>query len=101
MNLEKGIELFEAAKYDEAYDLLMELKEQQPENDQIYYYLGKILYKRQKFGDAINQYLKALEINPEYKEAEIGIRLIRNISSISNSFYFENPYTDEDLIENL
>lgn len=101
MSVEKGIELFNQDKYEEAFEILNALKADNTENDILYYYLGKILYKKQQFGEAINHYNKALEINPKNKEAEIGIRLIRNINGIANTFYFENPYTDDDLIPNL
>lgn len=101
VTLEKAIELVDAELYNEAFESFQLLKEKYPENAEVYYYLGKLLYKKQNFGDAINMYLKALEIEPSMKKAEIGIRVIRNIVGISNSFYFENPYTDENLISNL
>ncbi len=40
---------------------------------------GRIYYKMQKWGDAMNDYSAVLEINPENQEAKSGIVMARSI----------------------
>ncbi|MEI8112785.1 MAG: tetratricopeptide repeat protein [Bacteroidia bacterium] len=40
---------------------------------------GRIYYKMQKWGDAMNDYSAVLEINPENHEAKSGIVMARSI----------------------
>ncbi len=101
-NLKIAIEAYEDYRLDEAEQLIQKyLKESKENHDVAYAYLGRIRYKWQKFGEAINMYNKALEINPDYEFAKTGITLIDNITAIRNTFYFENAYTDDEIIPNL
>jgi len=40
---------------------------------------GRIYYKMQKWGDAMNDYSAVLEINPENHEAKSGLAMAKNI----------------------
>ncbi|HZL10835.1 MAG TPA: tetratricopeptide repeat protein [Prolixibacteraceae bacterium] len=40
---------------------------------------GRIHYKMQKWGDAINDYALVLELDPENSEAKSGLEMTRNI----------------------
>ena len=95
----EALNLFEKSKLDEAMKKFEKIIEIDPNNDEAYYYLGKIQNKFQNFGQAINYYNKALEINPDNEKVKNAITIVNNILNISNSLYYENPYTDDDLYE--
>jgi len=100
--LERAIEAYDDFRLDEAEELLLEsIDKKEGALDVTLSYLGRIKYKNQKFGEAINCYNRALEINPDNDFAKTGITLINQITAIGNSFYFENAYTDDELIPNL
>jgi len=40
---------------------------------------GRIHYKMQKWGDAINDYSSVLELDPDQPEAKSGLKMARNI----------------------
>ena len=96
---QEAVSLFEANKLDEAKEKFEKIVEIEPKNDEAYYYLGKIQNKFQNFGQAINFYNKSLELNPDNEHVKQSIGIVNNILNISNSLYYENPYTDDDLYE--
>ncbi len=65
----------------------------------MHYYYGRILKKQQRFGDALNAYNRALEIDPDHTKAKAGIFLVNSILSIENNLYYENTYTDEGMYD--
>ncbi|MBE9468041.1 MAG: tetratricopeptide repeat protein [Bacteroidetes bacterium] len=91
--------LFEKNKLEEAEKLFNKIVENDPNNDEAFYYLGRIKNKFQNFGQAINYFNKALEISPDNEKVKHAIISVNNILNISNSLYYENPYTDDDLYE--
>lgn len=60
---------------------------------------GKILTKKQQYGDALNIYNHVLNIDPAHQKASTAIKMINGILEIRRTFYFENPYTDDDLYD--
>ena len=96
---QEAVNLFEENKFDEAKEKFEKVVKIDPNNDEAYYYLGKIQNKFQNFGQAINFYNKALELNPDNEHVKYAINIVNNILKISNSLYYENPYTDDDLYE--
>lgn len=97
--LKEGIALFESYKLDEAQQIFELLVERDIENMEAQLFLGKIYTRKQKYGDAINCFNQILEKNPEHSEAKTGLTLISGILKLTNNFYFENSYTDDDLYE--
>lgn len=95
----EAVKLFEENKFDDATKKFEKIVEIEPKNDEAYYYLGKIQNKFQNFGQAINFYNKSLELNPDNEHVKQSIGIVNNILNISNSLYYENPYTDDDLYE--
>ncbi len=53
--------------------------EQSPDDDALYVERGKMYHKKGMFDRAQNDFQRALEINPENKEAAAFIELIREI----------------------
>lgn len=100
--LDKAIKAYDDFRLEEAELLFTEsVNIKEGAEDVALSYLGRIKYKNQKFGEAVNLYNRALEINPDNDFAKIGITLINQITAIGNTFYFENAYTDDNLIPNL
>jgi len=91
--------LFKEYKLDEARELLDFVLTNDPDNKEALILLGKIHARTQNFGPAINCFNKVLTLDPENLEALTGLKLIQNILQLTNNFYFENAYTDDDLYE--
>jgi tetratricopeptide (TPR) repeat protein len=56
--VEKGIELYNSSKYQEAEKVLREALKAAPRNAQANYYLGLSVLQQQKYGDALDIFLK-------------------------------------------
>ncbi|MDR1197880.1 MAG: tetratricopeptide repeat protein [Prevotellaceae bacterium] len=66
---------------------LMRLSEhinQNPADDNAYYLRGNIYRKMNLFGDALNDYYRALELNPQ-SEAAIAIEILNEILEFRNT----------------
>ena len=99
--ISQTIELFNQHKYSEALSQIEAAKEEGIVSFDLYLYQGRILQKMSQYGPAINSYTRAMEINPNDPRPQNEIQLIKDILSITNNFYYENPYTDLDLIDKL
>jgi len=97
--INKANELFRNFKLDESREVLEKLIEQEPENLGALVLLGKIHSRTQNYGDAINFFNRVLDKNPDHSEAITGLQLIKNILQLTNNFYYENAYTDDDLYD--
>lgn len=97
--LKKGINLFESYKLDEAQQVFEQLIRQDVDNIEAQFFLGKIYTRKQRYGDAINCFNYILEKHPAHSEARTELILISGILKLTNNFYFENSYTDDDLYE--
>jgi cytochrome c-type biogenesis protein CcmH/NrfG len=57
---------------------------QNPADDNAYYLRGNIYRKMNLFGDALNDYHRALELNPQ-SEAAIAIEILNEILAFRNT----------------
>lgn len=64
---------------EQAHSLISGLLKSKEENEEFYFQLGRIHYKRQEWGEAINAFNKVLDINPNHKEAQSLIEMAKNI----------------------
>jgi len=60
---------------------------------------GKIYTRQQHYADALNVFNRVLIVEPQNEIAAYSIKMINDILKISRTFYFENPYTDDDLYD--
>jgi len=68
----------------------------QPGNGELYFMRAELFYKLNRYGDAINDYNKVVELNPENKEAAGKIDLIHTILRYHNTDIYANPNTNMD-----
>lgn len=71
-------ELFKENKYNQAEPLLNQLILKGSKNPEIFQMLGTIYYDRGKFNKAIKAFKRALEIEPTYTDASVGLSIILN-----------------------
>lgn len=74
-------ELYENNKLDEALRILNESLEENPEDENIHLWIGKVHYKKGEWGLAINAFNEVLEINPQNQEAKSSAELASSIIS--------------------
>lgn len=92
-------ELFQQYKLDEAQELFEQILANDTTNKEALVFLAKIHTKTQNYGAALNCYNQVLQFDASNNESLTGIKLIKNILQLSNNFYYENPYTDDDLYD--
>ncbi len=97
--IEKIDNLIEDYKLEEALKLIEEALAKKDKDLDILCLKGKIMSKKQQYGDALNIYQHVLQLSPENEKALSSIKMINNILSIRRSFYFENTYTNDELYE--
>lgn len=71
-------ESFVEGKYQKAEPLLSQLLLLETRNPEIYQMLGTIYYDRGQFKKAIKTFQRALEIDPTYTDASVGLSIILN-----------------------
>ena len=74
-----GSELFNKKKYDEAEIEFSTAIQYNPKVGHFYLHRGNALYLQQKFEDSYNDYEKALELNPQLREAGERLNQFRNL----------------------
>lgn len=79
-----------------AVKMLDEAIKAQPDDEDFYFARAELLYKLNRYGKAINDYNKVVELNPENKEAIGKIDLIHTILRYNNTDIYANPNTDMD-----
>ena len=94
-----AIDLFRNYKLDESRDILEEIIKVEPLNIDALVTLGRIHSRTQSYGQAMNYFQKVVEVEPNNSEAITGLQLIKNILQLTNNFYFENAYTNDNLYE--
>jgi tetratricopeptide (TPR) repeat protein len=99
--ISEAVELFNQHKYHEALTEIENAKKEGDMTFDLYLYQGRILQKMSQYGPAINSLEQARKLNPNDPRPENEIQLIKNILAITNNFYYENPYTDLELIDKL
>ena len=77
--LKKIEELYELNKFDEALNIIDEFLKDHPKDEQLHFWKGKIHYKKQEWGLAINEFNIVLEINPDNQEAKTSAELANAI----------------------
>ncbi|PKP08453.1 MAG: hypothetical protein CVU09_15535 [Bacteroidetes bacterium HGW-Bacteroidetes-4] len=97
--IKKAKELYQQYKFDEAQELFEQILSEKPDNPEVLVFLAKIHAKTQNYGVALNCYNQVLQFDASNSEALTGIKLIKNILQLSNNFYYENPYTDDELYD--
>jgi len=71
--------LFHQNELTKSMDLLNQCIFSNPIDSQALILRGRISYKLQKWGDAMNDYASVLEFDPENSEAKSGLEMARNI----------------------
>lgn len=86
--LQKVIELLEAEKANAALDIFNQIDA----IETVEYFLvkGKLEQKFQNWGEALNAFTKVMEIDPQNKEAQNRLQIIRGILNFWNPEMF-NP----------
>jgi tetratricopeptide (TPR) repeat protein len=65
----------------------------------VYFWRGKIYQQQQQYGLALNSFENALMHDANHQGAITGINMVNAILQIVNSYYYENPYTEDTLYE--
>ncbi len=76
--------------------LLNKAIEVRPADETLYFMRAELFYKLNRYGEAINNYMKVLELNPEDKEAAGKIDIIKTILRYNNTDIYASPNTDMD-----
>lgn len=71
-------EYFQSSDYSLAEPLLNQLILQNSKSPEIFHMLGTIYYDQGKFNKAIRAFRRALEIDPAYTDASVGLSIILN-----------------------
>lgn len=71
-------EQFIAGNYKVAEPLIAQLLQRLQRNPEVYQMLGTIYYDQGKFNKAIKTFQRALEIDPTYTDASVGLSIILN-----------------------
>jgi tetratricopeptide (TPR) repeat protein len=79
-----------------AVKMLDEAIKAQPGEEELYFMRAEFFYKLNRYGDAINNFNKVVEINPGNKEAAGKIDLIHTILRYHNTDIYANPNTNMD-----
>lgn len=80
----------------EAVKVLDKAIDAQPEDEELFFMRAGFLYKLNRYGDAINDYNKVVELNPKNKEAAGKVDLIHTILRYHNTDIYANPNTNMD-----
>ncbi len=76
--LEKAKEHFRESRYSAAEPILNQLILQNYKPPEIFHMLGTIYYDQGKFNKAIRSFRRALEIDPSFTDASVGLSIILN-----------------------
>ena len=79
MQITEAKQLFELNELDKALEMLDKIVLEDASDFHPLLLRGRIYYKMQKWGDAMNDYSAVLEIDPENQEAKSGLVMARSI----------------------
>lgn len=79
MHITEAKQLFEQNELSKALEMLDVLISEDASDFHSLLLRGRIYYKMQKWGDAMNDYSSVLEIDPENQEAESGLAMAKSI----------------------
>lgn len=71
--------LYESGQLEKAEELINEVLQIHPDDADLHFWRGKIYYRRQEWGKAINQFQRVLDINPSYPGAKEQIQMANDI----------------------
>ncbi len=100
--MEKGAKLnqFQNAEGEkailEAVNELNKMIEAQPDDEGLYFVRAELFYKLNRYGEAMNDYRKVTELNPENKEAAGKIDLLKTILRYHNTDIYASTNTNMD-----
>ncbi|MGV8096389.1 MAG: tetratricopeptide repeat protein [Mangrovibacterium sp.] len=77
--LSKIDQLYRSDQLEKAEELIHTTLQTYPENADLHFWLGKIYYRKQEWGKAINQFQQVLEIDPSYPGAKEQIQMANSI----------------------
>ncbi len=97
--LEEAKKQYQSFQLEEAKSNFEQVLEQDAGNQEARLYLARIHSKQQAYGRALNYYQEVLKADPQNQQALTGIKLTQNILQLSNNYYYENPYTDDELYQ--
>ena len=69
-NFEKGLELYEAAKYNEAALAFKHVTERDPNNAEAFYQLANSYFRMLRYKDALKAYQRAVQLKPDHYLAQ-------------------------------
>jgi tetratricopeptide (TPR) repeat protein len=79
MDISEAKKLFDLNELNKALEILNQIVLFDKTDIQLYLLRGRIYYKMQRWGDAMNDYGSVLELDPENQEAKSGIDLAKSI----------------------
>ncbi|MHC1705283.1 MAG: tetratricopeptide repeat protein [Tenuifilaceae bacterium] len=83
-SLEKGLAFLSAGDIEKAHECFTLAMNNDQQNFLLWFNRGKVYRLKGDFIAAINDFQKALDINPDFKEAEVSIEMLKNIISFRN-----------------
>lgn len=99
ISIDNAVALYRAYKLEESREMLELIVKQDPKNVEALLVLGKIHSRTQNYGVAINYFNQVLKLDNDNNAAKTGLKLIKNILQLTNNFYFENAYTQDNLYD--
>ncbi len=91
---QKGAACYQQMKYDSAAYYFGQIAAIKPRNAEVYYNLGNTYYRLNKIAPAVLNYERAIQINPDYKEAKDNLALtqgrISNHIQATGDIFFMN-----------
>jgi tetratricopeptide (TPR) repeat protein len=79
MDIAEAKRLFDLNESNKALEILNDIISIDTTDIQLYLLRGRIYYKMQKWGDAMNDYAAVLELQPENQEAKTGLEMAKSI----------------------
>ena len=83
-SLEKGLAFLTEGDIEKAHECFTIAINNDQQNHMLWFNRGKVFRLKGDFVAAINAFQKALDINPDFKEAEVSIEMLKNIISFRN-----------------
>jgi tetratricopeptide (TPR) repeat protein len=80
----------------EAVALLDKEIKARPDDEDLFFWRAELFYKLNRYGQAMNDYMRVLELNPSHKEAAGKIDIIKTILRYHNTDIYASPNTDMD-----
>jgi tetratricopeptide (TPR) repeat protein len=81
---DNGLQALYAGRLEEAEELLSKAIDEDPKNAETFYYRGKTRWQSGNLTAALNDFYKALDINPLYNQAKVSIEMVKQILAFRN-----------------